>query len=174
MIQPIRMANSTKAMNPPIRGQNMAKNVTGVGGGASGEPASRSGVKRDLLGRRGELPGHLEAALLAEHESQLAGRAQALRMRGTKRRARARFADRTQPVAHEVAVLAPRGARDGSSVGHARRPPCFRASLTVIASDPDTLSPHPRTRFPEIAGFFDFPAHCRFFCGVGEIALQFP
>ena len=66
----------------------------------------RSGVKRGLLLRRRERPRGLAPALLAEHEAQLARRAQPLRMVGPERRARLVECERAQPVAPEEAILA--------------------------------------------------------------------
>ena len=92
MIHPIRTVSTTTAMNPPISGQYMAPNDT-------------SGVERDLLVGRGEGPGHLEAALLAEHEAQLAGRPETLGVRRPEGRARAGIGNRTQHLLAEKTFL---------------------------------------------------------------------
>ena len=94
MIQPITIATSTNAMNPPIRGQNIARErYTQRDRGRAAPLLTRAG---DLLARRRERPRDLEPSLLAEHELQLAGRAQALRVGRTEGRAWTRSADRAQ------------------------------------------------------------------------------
>ena len=69
MIQPSSRVTSSTPMNPPISGQYMLGTL-------------HPGVQRDLLAGRGERPRDLQAALLAKHELQLAGRPQTLGMVG--------------------------------------------------------------------------------------------
>ena len=83
MIQPIRMASSTKAMKAPISGQNMAVNIyEGTGRGAAG--AMRSEVQGGLFAGRGKRPRDLKATLLAEHEAHLPGGTQPVRVGRTE------------------------------------------------------------------------------------------
>src|SRR3712207_3146588 len=83
--------------------------VTGGSGGDGTRHAS--GVQRRLLLRRGEGPGRLAAPLLAEDETQLARRSQAVRVVRAERRTRRVEVERAQRVAPEEAVLARDGAR---------------------------------------------------------------
>jgi hypothetical protein len=94
------MATSTNAMNPPISGQYMGERYRRRGGRAA------SGVQCHLLVRRGESPGDLEPALLAEDEAKLPGRAQALGMVGTEGRAGIRLRQCTEEVLPKEAVFA--------------------------------------------------------------------
>jgi len=70
MIHPIRMVISTTAMNPPISGQYMEAEIYRTA--ALARAAGTLRVERDLLVGRRERPGHLQPALLAEHEPELA------------------------------------------------------------------------------------------------------
>ena len=81
MIQPIRMAKRTKAMNAPIKGQNTGETLYQAAGDGSG-------VEGDLLVGAREGPGDLHTPLLAKDEPQLAGRAQTFGTVGAKGRAR--------------------------------------------------------------------------------------
>ena len=63
-------------------------------------------MQRGLLLRGRELPGGLTAALLAEHEPHLTGRAQPFRIVGPERRARLIELEGTEPVPPEKAVVA--------------------------------------------------------------------
>ena len=94
-------------MNPPISGQYMARTL-------------HAGVQRDLLAGRGERPRHLQAALLAKHELQLARRSQALGMIGAIRGAGARARHRAKQVLAEEAVLAADPRRPHAAVRHSR------------------------------------------------------
>ena len=67
-----------------------------------------SGVQRHLLGGGGERPGHLQPALLAEDEAQLAGRTQSLRMGGAEGPARPVSRDGAEKVLPKEAPLAAR------------------------------------------------------------------
>ena len=78
-----------------------------------------------LLGGR-ERPGGLAAALLAEHEAQLARRAQALRAVGPEGRARLVELERAEAVAREEALFT----RDLAALGAARGGGCGQPSRT--------------------------------------------
>jgi len=79
-----------------------------------------AGVQRDLLAGRRERPGHLKATLLTEHELELAGWTQTVRMVGPVGRARAGVRHRTQQVLPEEAVLTADPHRPRAAVRHAR------------------------------------------------------
>ena len=94
-------------MNPPISGQYMArKHIRGRGerGAAGGRHACSATCS---LGD-GERPGHLQAALLAEDEAQLAGRAQPIGMGRAEGRTGPVLGDRAQQILMKEAVLAAR------------------------------------------------------------------
>jgi hypothetical protein len=92
-----------KAMSPPTNGQYMAVNIYEPGRTPTHQ---RSGVERYLLARRGECPRHLHAPLLAEHEPELTGRPQAIRMRRTEGRTGHTGIDRAEKILMEEAVFA--------------------------------------------------------------------
>src|SRR5579884_23606 len=96
MIQPISRVRRKTAMNPPMRGQNMALAYS---------PRRASGVQAHLLVGRREGPGDLHPPFLAKHEAHLAGGTQALRARGAKRAARLRLRDGTEKILVKEALL---------------------------------------------------------------------
>jgi hypothetical protein len=100
-------------------------------------PASadrRSSVKRYLLGRRRERPGHLKPALLAEDEAHLAGRAKTLGVVGAKRRARASIGDCAEEILVKEAVLTTRLCDPSAPVCHPLNQPFRHRSSTRRAS----------------------------------------
>ena len=87
------------------------------------EPPTRSGVQRDLLGGRRKRPRDLQPSLLAEHEPQLARRAQSVGMRRTKGRAGSGPGYGAEEILMKEAVFAARFCRCGATVRHARPTP---------------------------------------------------
>ena len=80
-------------------------------------------VQGDLLVGRGERPRDLEPSLLTEHEPQLAGWAQPLRVVGTEGRARAAVRHRAQEVLTEITTLAAGSCCPFSRIRHNRPRP---------------------------------------------------
>ena len=132
MIHPISSRSRRNATKPPMSGQYMVRTISSRAG-ASVAPALRSSRRRPRVrvGRRpsgvqGQLlvgarkrPGNLQPAFLAEHEAELAGRAQALGVVRAIARTRPRLGYRAQKIAVKKAVLARRLADCATPVRHA-------------------------------------------------------
>jgi hypothetical protein len=96
------------------------------------------GVEGDLLVGGRERPGHLEAPFLAEHEAELTGWTEAVRMIGTIGCAGTGVGDRAQQVPAKEAVLARRLPTPTAPVCHSFPVPCV-SKLNCVASHQSEL-----------------------------------
>jgi hypothetical protein len=136
MIQPSNRVTSTTPMKPPMSGQYMVGTL-------------HARVQSHLLAGRGERPRDLKTAVLAEHELQLTGRAQTVRMVGPVGRAWTGIGNGAQQVLTEEAVLTAHPLRPCARVRHA--PSLHLQSLTSSMRMKADFSPLVQRRFPEIA-----------------------
>jgi hypothetical protein len=127
-------------------------------------PNDTSGVQCDLLVGRRERVGDLETPLLAEHESQLAGWPEPVRMSGSEGGTGPAARDRAEHPLAEKAVVATRLRCARAPTRHALSSTfcSLKTALPTVHIKADS-SPPRQPRFPENATtsqHLDFPGNC--------------